>query len=93
MQHLKKCNYIISKASVRIKYNLSCKQRRNKESEDKYQIWGTSTKHTKIKCIIQWSLFDEKLKLKDIHQEKGASIWLLMLPLKEEAYCLTKQQF
>ena len=36
---------------------------------------------------------DEKLKLNNIHQEKGASIWLSMLPLKGEGYCLNKQEF
>ena len=36
---------------------------------------------------------DEKLKLNDIHQEKGASIWLSALPLKGEGYYLNKQEF
>ena len=36
---------------------------------------------------------DEKLKLNDIHQEKGASIWLSTLPLRDEGYCLNKQEF
>ena len=36
---------------------------------------------------------DEKLKLNDIHPEKGTSIWLSRLPLKEKGYCLNKQEF
>ena len=36
---------------------------------------------------------DKKLKLNDMHQEKGASIWLSTLPLKDEGYCLNKQEF
>ena len=28
-----------------------------------------------------------------MHQEKGASIWLSTLPLKDEGYCLNKQEF
>ena len=38
-------------------------------------------------------LSDEKLKLNDIHQEKGTSIWLSTLRLKDEGYCLNKQEF
>ena len=33
-------------------------------------------------------LSDEKLKLNDIHQEKGSSIWLSTLPLKKKRYYL-----
>ena len=36
---------------------------------------------------------DEKLKLNDMNQENGASIWLSTLPLKDNRYCLNKQQF
>ena len=43
--------------------------------------------------VIRCSLSDEKLKLNDIHQEKGASIWLSALPLRDEGYCLNKQEF
>ena len=42
--------------------------------------------------VIRCSFSDEKLKLSDIQQEKGASIWLSMLPLKDEGYCLNKQE-
>ena len=37
--------------------------------------------------VIQCSLSDENLKVNNTHQEKGASIWLLTLPLKDEEYC------
>ena len=43
--------------------------------------------------VIRCSLSEEKLKLNDIHQVKGASIWLSTLPLKDEGYCLNKQEF
>ena len=40
--------------------------------------------------VMRCSLSDEKQKLNDIHQEKGASMWLSMLPLKGKGYCLSK---
>ena len=43
--------------------------------------------------VMRCSLSDEKQKLNDIHQEKGASMWLSMLPLKGKGYCLNKQEF
>ena len=43
--------------------------------------------------VTRGSLSDEKLKLNDTHQEKGASIWMSTLPLKDEGYCLNKQEF
>ena len=38
-------------------------------------------------------MYDEKIKSNDIHEKKGASIWLSTLPLKDEGYCLNKQEF
>ena len=43
--------------------------------------------------IIRCSLSDKKLKSSDIRQETSPSIWLSMLPLKDEGYCLNKQEF
>ena len=43
--------------------------------------------------VIRCSLSDEKLKLNNIQQENGASIWLWMLPLKDERYFLNRQEF
>ena len=43
--------------------------------------------------VIRCSLSDEKPKLNDIHQEKGASIWLSTLPLRDKGCCLNKQEF
>ena len=43
--------------------------------------------------VMRCSLSDEKLKINEIHQEKGESIWLLTLPLNYEGYCLDKQKF
>ena len=34
-----------------------------------------------------------KIRLNKINQEKGASTWLSTLPLKEEEYNLSKQEF
>ena len=42
---------------------------------------------------IQSSLSNEKLKLNDIHHEKGALIWLSTLSLKYERYYLNQQEF
>ena len=49
--------------------------------------------NTKKLNVIRCSLSDEKPKLNDIHQEKGASIRLSTLPLRDEGYCLNKQEF
>ena len=49
--------------------------------------------NTKKLNVMRCPLSDEKLKLNDIHQEKGASIWLSTLPLRDEGYCLNKQEF
>ena len=49
--------------------------------------------NTKKLNVIGCSLSDEKLKLNDTHQGNGASIWLSMLPLRDEGYCLNKQEF
>ena len=46
--------------------------------------------NTQKSNVTRYSLSDEKLKLNDIHIEKGALIWLSMLPLKDEGYCLNK---
>ena len=35
----------------------------------------------------------EKIRLNDISQEIGASSWLTSLPLKEEGYALSKEEF
>ena len=43
--------------------------------------------------VLRCSLPDGNLKSKDIHQEKGALIWLPTLPLKDEGQCLNKQKF
>ena len=43
---------------------------------------STGMKYTKLN-VVRCSLSDVKLKLKNIHQEKGASIWLSTLPLKD----------
>ena len=34
-----------------------------------------------------------KIRLNKINQEKGASTWLSTLPLKDEGYSLSKQEF
>ena len=34
-----------------------------------------------------------KIRLNKINQEKGASRWLSTLPLKDEGYSLSKQEF
>ena len=47
--------------------------------------------NTKQLNVMRCSLSDEKLS--DIHQEKGASIWLSTLPLRDEGCCLNKQEF
>ena len=36
---------------------------------------------------------DASLRRNDLNSELGASTWLTTLPLKEEGYCLNKQQF
>ena len=41
---------------------------------------------------MRCSLSDGKLKLNNIHQEKGASIWLSTLPTKDKEYCLNKRE-
>ena len=43
--------------------------------------------------VKQCSSSDVKQKFNDIHQQKGASIWLSTLPLKDKRYCLNKQEF
>ena len=53
------------------------------------KLWQNTQKLNVIQC----SLSGEKLKLNDRHQEKGTSIWLSTLPLKDEGYCLNKQEF
>ena len=35
----------------------------------------------------------KKIRLNKFNKEKGASIWLSALPLKEEGYCFLKQEF
>ena len=54
---------------------------------------GKLRQNTQKLNVIRYYLSDEKLTLNDIHQEKGASIWLLTLPLKDKGYCLNKQEF
>ena len=49
--------------------------------------------NTQTLNVIRCSLSDEKLKLNYMHQEKGASIWLSTLPLKDKGHCLNKQEF
>ena len=70
-------------------YNIS----RDKLAKLKYNI-------KKVNCnVIQsTSMFDNrlstnKIRLNKINQEKGASTWLSTLPLKEEGYSLSKQEF
>ena len=49
--------------------------------------------HSTILLDIRSKLPEEKIKLNDINQEPGASTWLSTLPLKEEDYVFTKQEF
>ena len=68
-------------------------------NREEIKMLKTNTKLDKLRQntrklnVIRCSLSDEKLKLNDIHQEKGASIWLSTLPLRDEGYCLNKQEF
>ena len=48
---------------------------------------GKLGQNTQKLNVIRCYLSDKKLTLNDINQEKGASIWLLTLPLKDEGYC------
>lgn len=60
---------------------------------------NTNIKHEKLQQntqksnVIRCCLADGKLKLMDIHQEKGASKWLSTSPLKDEGYYFNKQEF
>ena len=68
-------------------------------NEEEIKMLKTNIKLEKLRQntqklnVIRCSLSDEKLKMNDIHQERGASIWLSNLPLKDEGYCLNKQEF
>ena len=60
---------------------------------------NTNIKHEKLRQntqksnVIRCCLADGKLKLMDIHQEKGASKWLSTSQLKGEGYYFNKQEF
>ena len=43
--------------------------------------------------MLKTFLPNNKIRLNKINQEKGASTWLSTLPLKEEGYSLSKQEF
>ena len=38
-------------------------------------------------------MFNEQLRINDLNCMDGASLWLMSLPLEDEGYTLTKQQF
>ena len=64
--------------SVRLKYNIK---------EEKMQ------RNTEMLQSLIINLPTNKICLNKINQEKGASIWLSTLPLKENGYSLSKQEF
>ena len=50
-------------------------------------------KHQNLLKDIRKEMSKEKIRLNDINQEIGASSWLTSLPLKEERYALSKEEF
>ena len=50
-------------------------------------------KHQNLLKDIRKEMSKEKIRLNDINQEIGALSWLTSLPLKEEGYALSKEEF
>lgn len=42
---------------------------------------------------LEETVTSNRLKVLELHQEQGASIWLTSLPLKDEGYVINKQNF
>ena len=89
IQHPKSYNCIINKDTDTI-YNINREEIKLPKTNIKL---GKLRQNTQKLKVMRYYLSDEKLTLNDIHQEKGASIWLLTLPLKDKGYCLNKKEF
>ena len=93
MQQLKSCNCIINiKPQLQQNTIYSLKREEIKILKTNIELEKLQQNTQKLN-VIQCFLSDEKLKLNDIHQEKDASVWLSTLSLKDEGYCLNKQEF